>query len=130
MAKLGGGASALGVVTGFAGDGQVRDAIRPIVDLGDDVFDLQDYVGRFAVRALPPKLFEQIFSNLLTLQRTLLVLDAPDLGILHLLRVEFHELEADGADWTPALQAIHPGERVADARLQRGMAASQHDDAD
>ena len=32
---------ALGVVTGFAGDGQVRDAIRAIADLGDDVLDLQ-----------------------------------------------------------------------------------------
>src|SRR5215475_6691312 len=40
--------------------------------------------------------------------------------MLHLLRVEFHELEADGADRTPAAQAMHPGERVADTRLQRG----------
>jgi hypothetical protein len=40
MTELGGGALTLGVIAGFVGHGQVRDAIRAIAGLGDDVLDL------------------------------------------------------------------------------------------
>jgi hypothetical protein len=50
-------------------------------------------MGRFAVGACAPNLFEQVCSDLIALQRSLLVLDTRDLGVLHLLRVELDELE-------------------------------------
>src|SRR5262249_15503525 len=42
-----------------------------------------------------------------------------DLGMLHLLRVEFDQFKAERADRTPAAYPLHPGERVAEARFQR-----------
>src|SRR5262245_1174009 len=75
---------------------------------------------RCAVGALAPPFLQQIFSDLVARQFALLVLDATDLRILQELGIEFDQFKRERVDRTPAAYPRHPGERVADTRLQRG----------
>jgi hypothetical protein len=54
MTELGGGARALGVMAGLAGEGEVAHPVGATANLGDDVLDLQRDIGRVAVGALAP----------------------------------------------------------------------------
>src|SRR6516162_1101590 len=101
MTELLRGPRALGVMTRLAGDGQIRDAIGAVAHRGDDVLDLQRDTGGVAGGALPANLFEQICSYLVARQRSLLVLDARDLGVLHELGIALHQFQRERADPTP-----------------------------
>ena len=50
------------------------------------------------VTAGPAPLLQQVFPHLIANQRTLLVLHAADLWLLHPLQVEFDQLHADGSE--------------------------------
>jgi hypothetical protein len=120
MTELGGGARALGVVTGLTGDGEVAHPVGAMAHLGDDVLDLQGDVGGFAVGARPPPLLEQILSDLVAHQFPLLIFDSGDLGVLQEVGIEFDQFERERADWTAAAYSVHPRHHMGEAALQRG----------
>jgi len=64
-------------------------------------------------------LLQEVLPHLVARQRSLLVLHTTNLGVLHLLHVEPHQLLAQGRDGHPRDQPPDPGQDVADARLKR-----------
>ncbi len=119
VAELLGGLRAFLDVARLAREREVGDAVGAAPRPREDVLDLQGCILRAAVGAAATPLFEEILTHLVAGQRALLILDAADLGVLTQLRVEAHQLGADGRDWHHAQQPSDPGERRIDPMLER-----------
>jgi hypothetical protein len=92
-----------------AGKRQVRHPIRSAPALGVNVLDFERHVFLPAVGAPTPPLFEQVFAQLVTEERPMLVLDALDVGGLQGLGVEADEFQTDPGHRHPAPEPSHPG---------------------
>jgi len=110
--------SALLRVAGFARQAQVTDTAAPASCSWGHMFDLKRDVLRAAVRASTPPLLQQVFADLIAVERALAILDAADLRIVHEVCIEFDEFHADRCEGTEALQAAHPRQYVRYPALQ------------
>src|SRR5260221_2372024 len=118
--ELVGGLRALSRVTWLAGEGQIADAVRASACLGHDALDVKWPVRRAAVGALPAELLQQILADLITGQFALLVFHPTDLWILQELSIEADYLLGESSNRSKPAEPPHPGQDVADARLQGG----------
>src|SRR5260221_6464462 len=118
--ELVGGLRALSRVTWLAGEGQIADAVRASACLGHDALDVKWPVRRAAVGALPAELLQQILADLITGQFALLVFHPTDLWILQELSIEADYLLGESSNRSNPAEPPHPGQDVADARLQGG----------
>ena len=64
----------------------------------NDVINFQTLVFGAAVGALTMPFLQQIFAYFVAVKRTLLVLNATDFWVLHLLHIKFHNLLRDRRD--------------------------------
>jgi hypothetical protein len=64
-------------------------------------------------------LFQHILLDFIAKERALLILQAANLWILHLLQIELDQFQAKSVYGTDAPQSFHPGENVRHSALQR-----------
>jgi hypothetical protein len=72
----------LTLITGTAGQGEIAYPVTAPFTAGMNVVDFERDVFRSAVGAFPPPPLQQIFSQLVASQGTLLILDTGDFGVL------------------------------------------------
>lgn len=72
--------------------------------------------GTTALRALVLEFLQEVLPHLIAEERAWLVFDTPDLGVLHLLRVEPHVLDAQRRDGRHVPDLSHGMERVSSTR--------------
>jgi len=89
---------ALPLVAWSASQREVAHLIRAAPGPRHKMLDLQRNVLLPAVGARPAPLLQDILSNFVARQFALLILDTTDLSVLHDLRIEPHQLHADGRD--------------------------------
>ena len=70
-------------------------------------------------RCCAPPLFQKVLAHLIAGQLSLLVFDAAHLRVLQQLGIEANQLLRDGNNGCQPLEALYPGQYVADARRQR-----------
>ena len=119
-AKFGSRAVALFLIAWPAGNGQITYPVRSAAHLGDQVLDLERPITLSAVGACPAPLVEQILAHFIPGQFALLIRSSADLGILHQLGVEPHQLHAGSSNRAEMAQPAHPCQRGQDAMVERG----------
>ena len=72
-----------------------------------------------AVRAAVAPFEEEIFPDLGASQGPLLILYSGDSRVLQELGIKAYRFERERIDWTPASQALHPGDDMLHPTLQR-----------
>ena len=84
------------------------------------LLDLERPITLSAVGACPAPLVEQILAHFIPGQFALLIRSSADLGILHQLGVEPHQLHAGSSNRAEMEKPAHPGQRGQDAMVERG----------
>src|SRR5205085_10204549 len=85
-----------------------------------DVLYFYGLILGIAIGTLPAALVEQVLSDLVAREGPLLVVDASDFGVVHLLQVKLDQFLTDGCDRTEAHDPLDPGDHVAHPTLDRG----------
>ncbi len=106
------------LVARLAGERQVRGPVAAAVRPGLDMLDLERDVLCVTVGAFAAPLLQQVLPQLVACQGPLLVLHTVDLGVLHRLSVELHQLLTQRRDRRQLHESAHPGHRRIDPVLQ------------
>ena len=97
--------TSLGLITGIASQAQVADSICPAVGFRLHMLNLKRDILGPTVTTGPIPLFEEVLSDFIAKERALLIL-LSDLGILHLLQIEFDEFQTDCLDRAQSHQRL------------------------
>jgi hypothetical protein len=108
------------LLTGQAGQGEVRRPVGPVAGLRLDRVEIKGNVLCPTVSTGPVPLFQQVLAQIVPGQGAALVFDTGNLWIFHLLHVKADQFAAQAGNRRPPLNLMDPGQGGIDPVLQGG----------
>lgn len=103
----------------LASQRQVADVVRAAIGAGFDMLDLQRHMLNATIGALPAPFFKQELAAGISGKSPLLVFNASNVGVVHLLHVELDALDGNFSNARPTAETVDPSQRGVNTVLQR-----------